>query len=81
MVLLIVLIGLTAMITSDYLIGKREGPRPTRVKLVYGLLIIMILYHTVVNQEWLHWVTYYDAANAVLKPPSDALIKWFKPKG
>lgn len=81
MVLIIVLVVLAAMIISDYLAGRREGPRPTRVKLIYGILLIAILYHALVNQGWLHLAAYYDIANAFLKPPADALIKWFTPKG
>ncbi|NBD22730.1 hypothetical protein [Paenibacillus glycinis] len=77
----LVTVSLVCMLAVDYKDGVREGPRPTRVKLIYGLLLLFCLYHMVHAEGWVHLKTYYDAANALFGPMSDALFKWFKAKG
>lgn len=81
MVTVIVVIWIAIMAGCDLRAGRREGPRPTRIKFIYGLLLLVIAYHTIVIQGNLHWLTYYDSANALFGGAGNTIMKWVKTKG
>ncbi|MFB9327325.1 hypothetical protein ACFFSY_15465 [Paenibacillus aurantiacus] len=51
------------MVLLDLRDGRREGPRPTRIKAVYGVLLAITLYHAALTFRWLHLPGFYDLAD------------------
>ncbi|MBM7564336.1 hypothetical protein [Paenibacillus sacheonensis] len=81
MYIVILSLCIVCVIVADYREGVRDGPRPSRTKLTYGLLLALALYHMADATGLIHVMTYYDTANALFGPAADALFKWFKLRG
>ncbi|MBB3109821.1 hypothetical protein FHS18_001884 [Paenibacillus phyllosphaerae] len=74
-------VWLIVMIMLDLWDGLREGPRPTRVKAVYVILLTMILYQAVITFGRLHWPGFYELAYAIFGPIGGAIVRALGGKG
>ncbi|WP_219836407.1 hypothetical protein [Paenibacillus sp. R14(2021)] len=81
MLVVVLLVSMFAMMAVDYKDGVREGPRPTRIKLIYVVLVVLSVYHIITIYGRLKLYTFYDVANAILGPGADSLVKWLTTKG
>jgi hypothetical protein len=78
MFLLFALAWLAAMIFTDWRDVRRESPRPTRIKLAYGLLVLIVLYHSAVILKWVKAPDFHDTVRAVIGAPANAVWNWFR---
>ncbi|WP_274649821.1 hypothetical protein [Paenibacillus humicola] len=81
MVLFLIAISIASMMFSDWRAGKKEGPRPTRVKLVYGCLLLLVVYQTAALTNWIRLPDYYELFRALFKPAASGLHNWFTSGG
>lgn len=69
------------MILLDFRDGRKEGPRPTRVKAAYCMLLAVTFYHAALTFRWLHWPGFYDLAAALFSRIGLAVIQALGWKG
>ncbi|MFD2384085.1 hypothetical protein ACFSWD_23750 [Paenibacillus xanthanilyticus] len=69
------------MVLVDLRDGRREGPRPTRVKAVYIALLGITFYHAALTFRWIHLPGFYDLANTLFGRIGLAIIQALGWKG
>ncbi|TYP73930.1 hypothetical protein BCM02_106209 [Paenibacillus methanolicus] len=69
------------MLLLDFRDGRREGPRPTRIKAAYVILLAITLYHAALTFRWLHLPGFYDLAAALFGRIGLAVIQSLGWKG